>query len=766
MAGWREHKRALAGVALLATLAGVAALPEVRARLAGAYRGFANPGAGEPAAPPEQGNAEAGSGTLEGSELAGDFDLVDTAAEPTSLLDGVVPSLSDLPIPIMRRTLRYVAHYGGDEKGRAAFVSRMKRAERHREFITRSLRDADMPEDLLLLAAVESGFNPQATSPKGAAGMFQFMPETAARFGLVVTGERDERRSIPRSTEAAIEYLRFLHERYGEWDLALAAYNAGEGRVDQAIAEARKALARGDDAPVAFFELAEHQLLPRETRDFVPQIHAFAIVFHNRDLLGLSEAERDAPRPFVEIAVPSGTKLATVARAVGTSITDLREHNPDLLGDRLPGAKGDQLIAIPASELARTLAALPALLAREEQPERSKVASRDDPAPPLPSSERAASGAGTPSEKATSKAAAAKRYQALPDKAGHYLLEGGLVLALMEKPGTEIRLTGAIKLVDPGKNRAPLGEAILLEARDIPAGGLIAGLTKAKAELAAALSDKAQPKLKGALSLRRRAAFKKTGFGPAFEALGKHAFAKGHPLEGALLVGTTEPADDMFLEPLPRWALSVELTLEGPGLSGPPSDELIAALDGWWLPTKSKPLGGAADLALDAEPRHLLVGWASPAPLPADEPAAMLAFMLACHNKAGRLHRALRHERTLASYVNCGLEQSDFGTMAWVLASPSMPFSIADAQKHVDSAISSLLESGPTDSELVAARGLLRAELAREAQTATLRGLPKALVLARNEAVLARIGGVSAKDLQRAAKVLFDPKHRVRISAR
>src|SRR5262249_46252753 len=152
-----------------------------------------------------------------------------------------------------------------------------------------SLRYANLPEDIVWLAAIESGFVPQATSSKGAVGLFQFMPETAERFGLAMGPEIDERRSITRSTEAAIAYLTFLSDRYGSWDLALAAYNCGEGRVDEALDKGREKLGRDPDEPVRFHELAHYKLLPKETADFVPKVHAFAIVAHNAEALSLDD---------------------------------------------------------------------------------------------------------------------------------------------------------------------------------------------------------------------------------------------------------------------------------------------------------------------------------------------------------------------------------------------------------------------------------------------------------------------------------------------
>ena len=134
----------------------------------------------------------------------------------------------------------------------------------------RIFAEEGVPQALLLIAEVESGYDPQAISPKGARGLWQLMPETAVRFGLRVDERMDERTDPVRSTRAAARYLRELYLRFGDWLLALAAYNAGEARVESAIAQA----ARDPSAPprASFWQLAALGLLPEETRRYVPAV--------------------------------------------------------------------------------------------------------------------------------------------------------------------------------------------------------------------------------------------------------------------------------------------------------------------------------------------------------------------------------------------------------------------------------------------------------------------------------------------------------------
>ena len=138
---------------------------------------------------------------------------------------------------------------------------------RFRPTLGRILEEERVPVELLAVAYVESRFNPKATSPVGAGGMWQFMPGTAARYGLQVTAVGDHRRHPEHSTRAAARYLRFLHGLFGDWKLALAGYNWGEGNVQKAIARGRTR---------DFDELARRGLIPLETRKYVPAVLALA----------------------------------------------------------------------------------------------------------------------------------------------------------------------------------------------------------------------------------------------------------------------------------------------------------------------------------------------------------------------------------------------------------------------------------------------------------------------------------------------------------
>lgn len=712
--------------------------------------------------------------TLEESDLEGDFELVDPDVIPTAGLEGVVTTLSDLPVPLLHRTLRYVQHFGTSEKGRKTFAERYRKASRFREHLEQKLHDLDFPEDVLWLAAIESGFNPQATSPAGAAGLFQFMPETAERFGLAVSPMMDERRSITKSADAAFAYLGFLYDTYQSWDLALAAYNCGEGRLDEALIKARGVLGRSDDDPVAFHELAELRLLPRETMNFVPQIHAYAIVVHNRELLGLDDIQALPLMQFAEIAVPAGTRLAPIARAADISIATLREYNPDILTDRLPSGQGDHLVNIPAESLEQTLAALPALMARDggrgaeaipstARPEgvpaavaEAAVVERARPSPAPSSVAPKVPPVAAPPKKIT--------LQPAPLRPGTLVTESGVFIEVERGESETIEISARVDVLDPTRNRAPIGQTFRLEPRKVDLVKLDEALGGVSRDLSKILRQDAAPKLRAHLAGRRDKFYDRTGFEALFRGLSDRAFAKEHPMSGALLVGPTEPADDMFLEPEPTWAVDATVRIVGPVDPQARAETIQKVFADPFAPARPPLLAPASRGVVGDGDRHLLVGWVAPPATRKTEAAYHLAFMIACHNKVGRLHRALRHDAHIAARANCSLELAPLASVGWVLASPAAPHTVAEAQEAIDHAIAELVQRGPSDAEIVSARQRLRVELARERDTATIRGLPKSRVSANTARLVEEAKTLGRAEISAALKVLFAKDHEIVIA--
>ena len=172
--------------------------------------------------------------------------------------------LADLDHP---RVEYHLNRFTGEK--RTEFASYLARKAQYEEMIRTKLRRRGMPEDLLYLAMVESGFNPSVHSLAEAAGVWQLVPDTARRWGLRVDETVDERHDVEKSTDAALSYLSYLYNRFGSWYLAAAAYNTGENRVARIMAEAT-GKESGSDAD--YYRIWD--LLPGETRDFVPAMIA------------------------------------------------------------------------------------------------------------------------------------------------------------------------------------------------------------------------------------------------------------------------------------------------------------------------------------------------------------------------------------------------------------------------------------------------------------------------------------------------------------
>ncbi|MBK9263454.1 MAG: transglycosylase SLT domain-containing protein [Polyangiaceae bacterium] len=361
-----------------ASLVGIAAIvvplrsPSLRTSLSAAYRAFRDPALVERSPitatyEPSGSLPRIDENRLLDAAIARDFEKA-TNEDLDNPESGTLSALAmpDLRIPITRRTMRFVKFFSRNDTGRTMFGERFARGGKYRPIIEHALREAGLPEDLVWLAAIESGFDPRATSPAGAVGLFQFMPETGALYGLEQSQWVDERRSITRSTTAAVAHLRDLYERFRRWDLALAAYNSGVETVLRGMQRAAEARPKGAPAtPIGFAELAQQKLLPEETMNYVPQIVAFAIVANNRARFGLDMFHPDPSLELGEIAVPEGTRLRTIARAAGISTHLVREYNPELLRDRTPTYGGDYIIHLPGERIQQTLAAFPAYLEHE-----------------------------------------------------------------------------------------------------------------------------------------------------------------------------------------------------------------------------------------------------------------------------------------------------------------------------------------------------------------------------------------------------------------
>lgn len=237
--------------------------------------------------------------------------------------------LWDLPVTRNGQVETWISFLQGRNREKTALW--LQRSGRYAPMIRQALRQRGMPEDLVYLAFIESGFSPGAYSRARAAGIWQFIAETGRRYGLEVSSYVDERRDPVKATVAALDYLQKLHGQFGDWYLAAAAYNAGENRVARILRERRED-AHGNDA--VFWRIAPH--LPQETRDYVPLMLAAGHISKEPEKYGFVNLDYHVPLTFETVEVPGGTRLSTVARAIEVGAHDVEELNPHLVRKMTP----------------------------------------------------------------------------------------------------------------------------------------------------------------------------------------------------------------------------------------------------------------------------------------------------------------------------------------------------------------------------------------------------------------------------------------------
>jgi soluble lytic murein transglycosylase-like protein len=218
----------------------------------------------------------------------------------------------------------------------AQVVLWLKRSARYFPYIERELTRAGLPEDLKYVAVIESALLPGAYSHASALGIWQFISATARRYGLLVTSGWDERRNPERSTAAALVYLRELRQRFGDWPLALAGYNAGEGRIDQAMRH---------QGVASYYQLA----LSEETERYVFRVLAAKLILSEPERYGFEVPPDQRYRPHdgdvVTVELRDRVTVTELARRAGSFYRELKALNPEIVDDWL--GKGRYAIRVP-----------------------------------------------------------------------------------------------------------------------------------------------------------------------------------------------------------------------------------------------------------------------------------------------------------------------------------------------------------------------------------------------------------------------------------
>ena len=250
---------------------------------------------------------------------------------------------------------QFINYYRG--RGRTTMEVGLYRSGMFMRMARRIFKEEGVPENVAWLGQVESAWKPSAYSSAAASGLWQFIPGTGSRFGLQRTAYVDERNSFDEATRSSARYLKFLANRYhGNWELAMAAYNSGEGNVDRAVRR----------AGVENFWLA-FQYLPQETRNYVPNILATILIANSPNQYGFGHIRPAPSLVYDRIRIPASTSLSILAQAADTSVQYLRYLNPHLRGNitppvpyiiNVPAGKANEVVAvfrrIPASKINNT----------------------------------------------------------------------------------------------------------------------------------------------------------------------------------------------------------------------------------------------------------------------------------------------------------------------------------------------------------------------------------------------------------------------------
>jgi membrane-bound lytic murein transglycosylase D len=221
---------------------------------------------------------------------------------------------------------------------REKFVTWLSRSGKYIPFMKNLLKEQGLPEDLVYMALIESGFDPHAYSRSKAVGPWQFIYLTGKRYGLKVDWWVDERRDPEKSTIAAAKYLKDLYEMFACWYLAAAGYNAGEYKIIRAMKRYRT-----ED----FWILTKHRYLKRETKNYVPLMIAAAVVAKDPEKYGFTDIEYEEPLRYEKVKVPELTDLSHIAKACEISLEEIKDLNPELRRGVTPPNEPEYEIKIP-----------------------------------------------------------------------------------------------------------------------------------------------------------------------------------------------------------------------------------------------------------------------------------------------------------------------------------------------------------------------------------------------------------------------------------
>lgn len=286
---------------------------------------------------------------------------VDAVKHVNEAVPEVVPELAPVPVTVQEdkdrsKELTAITQYGSNpiaekavDKNLTLFSDRIKerfsiyleRSGRYLELMKEILKEKSIPEDIVFLPIIESGFNPNAYSVARAVGPWQFISSTAKRYGLKIDWWKDERKDPVKSTEAAASYLSDLHDMFGSWSLAMAAYNAGEGKILRALNRTKS-----DN----YWALLNTTHIRRETKEYVPRFIAASLIASNPGGYGFENLSYHAPLQYDEVILDKPLDIDVAARCAETTPDVIKEFNPELRRWSTPPNVKTYTLRIPAGK--------------------------------------------------------------------------------------------------------------------------------------------------------------------------------------------------------------------------------------------------------------------------------------------------------------------------------------------------------------------------------------------------------------------------------
>ncbi|HEX3880901.1 MAG TPA: transglycosylase SLT domain-containing protein [Bryobacteraceae bacterium] len=261
----------------------------------------------------------------------------------------VKATVSQLPLSVNDAVLGYINYFSN--RGHRTLIAGYERSGRYRPMIQRVLQEEGIPQELIHLAQAESGFIPRAVSNKAAGGMWQFVVFRGQQYGLMQSRYTDDRMDPEMATRAAAHHLHDLYNEFGDWYLAIAAYNCGPGVIEKAVERTGYA---------DFWQLRERGALPAETTNYVPIILAMTIMEKNAAEYGLEGVQLDAPLEYDTIKTDAVTSLTLISDIADVPTAELAGINPAALKGMVPGSYPLHVPKGVGAEVARVLLSIPA----------------------------------------------------------------------------------------------------------------------------------------------------------------------------------------------------------------------------------------------------------------------------------------------------------------------------------------------------------------------------------------------------------------------